>query len=263
VVNLKLKRAEYAFSDGRFDEAFELVSNSETLSHRAGQVLAGKIGRALSQRGGEHLLADRIEQALADCTKAAKLLGNTAEVSELRSMIVKAMERKRLSSEQSQEKLAMARENIEDGWLSVGEEILQNEQADHGKALLQNAACRRAKSNAVLTKVRLAMEAGQVETAVEILGSGRIKDISFQEPGLCGMICKEICDDATGNLNIGRIDLAARKLELLERIDVKCLEAEELTDAVAQCRKAPRSASRVLKNILAARIGQVNNLRSS
>jgi tetratricopeptide (TPR) repeat protein len=238
VVNLKLKRAEYAFSDGRFDEAFELVSNSETLSHRAGQVLAGKVGRALTERGGEHLLADRIEQSLADCNKAAKLLGNTADVSELRSMIVKAMERKRLSSEQSQEKLAMARENIEDGWLSVGEEILQDEQADQAQALLQNAAVVRAKSSAVLAKARLAMEAGQVETAVEILGSGRIKDISFQDPALCGKICKEICDDATGNLNIGRIDLAARKLELLDRIDVKCLEAEELTDAVAQCRKA-------------------------
>lgn len=238
MLNLKIKQAEYAFSDGRLDEAFELTVNAETLSHRQGQVLAGKLGRALTDRGGEHLSAGRVEQSLADCNKAVKLLGNTTQVSELRASIVKAMEQKRFADKQHLEKIEIAQKNIEDGWVSVGVEILEGEQQGHGDVLLQNAAAMRAKAKAVLTKARQALKADEVEAAIEILRRGGIKDISFQDPELSGKICKAICADATENLNIGRIDLAARKLELLERIEAKCLEAEELSSAVAQCRKA-------------------------
>ena len=238
MVNLKIKQAEYAFSDGRFDEAFTLIAGSEMLSHRQGQLLAGKLGRALTGRGVEHLSAGRIEQSLADCNKAAKLLGNTPEVSELRTDIVEAMARKRAADSNQQEKIALAKKNIDDGWLSVGEEILQGDDKGDGGILLQNAAAMRARSNAVLAKARQALESGEVEITIEILRRGGVKDISFQSPELSGKICKAICADATGNLNIGRIDLAAKKLELLEGIEVKCLEAEELAAAVDQCRKA-------------------------
>ena len=237
MLNLKIKQAEYAFSDGRLDEAFELVANSEMLSHRQGQLLAGKLGRTFADRSSEHLSAGRIEQSLADCNKAHKLLGNTAKVSKLRAEIVKAMEDKRLASKQQLEKIEIAKKNIEDGWLSVGVEILEGEQKGPGGVLLQNAAARRAKTQAVITKARQAMEAGEVETAIEILRRGDLKDLAFQDPGLSGKICKEICRDATEDLNIGRIDLAAGKLELLERIEIESLEAEELSKAVAQCRK--------------------------
>ena len=118
---LQLKQAESAMADGRLDEAFDIVQSDSIRQHRRGQKLISRLARALAKRGRENLDSERIQLALLDCNKAEKLAGNITDVAKLRSAICSEMEQKRLRNRHRSFKVAQARQQIEDGWLSAGD----------------------------------------------------------------------------------------------------------------------------------------------
>ena len=95
MLDVEIKRAEAAFSDGRLDEAFELVVKGSVIEHRRGQKLAGQLAAAFTKRGSGHLAQGLVQEALADCGKAEKMGGNEPEIARLRADVCKAIDAKR------------------------------------------------------------------------------------------------------------------------------------------------------------------------
>ena len=121
---LRIKQAQSALADGRLDEAFELAQAVDVQEHKQGQQLIGRLTDALVQRGEDHLGRGQLNYALADCNKADKLAGNQSEIAKLRVDICQAMQQKQKLSQDNAVKLAQARDHIENGWLSLGEQML-------------------------------------------------------------------------------------------------------------------------------------------
>ena len=240
MLNLKLKQARCAFGDGRLDEAFELIKADSVLQHRQGQKLALKLSKAFSERGSGHLEAGRIEQGLSDCNKAEKLGGNLPEIALLRSAICQAMENKRLADQQNQAKLADAKENIQNGWLSVGEEIL-SDASEQGQAqvLLQNAKAVRAKVDAVVCRTQQALKRNDLEGAIDIIKKGSVSlGMNDKADNILIQVRSKLHEYISGNLNKGRIDLAFEMLSRSGSIAIDSVETKELTQAVSWCNQA-------------------------
>ena len=129
---LRIRQAECALADGRLDEAFEIVQADEVRCHRHGQRLIGRLARAIVRRGQEHLSAGRFQPALADCNKAEKLAGTLPEVAQRRAAVCSAVIQDQQAREQDARRVARAKEQIDNGWLSVGGRILDEAPAADG-----------------------------------------------------------------------------------------------------------------------------------
>jgi hypothetical protein len=205
----------------------------------------GRLARALAKRGQDHLVATRLQQALADCDKADKLGGNLSEVAELRNAICRAMEEKRKGHERRSQKLARAKQNIENGWLSAGEQILANGGGSGEQEMLQEqAAAIRLQVETATARAQKALDRDDLEAAVEILGT--IDRASWRNGKLTSLlarvesVCKRRVRD---NLNKGRIDLADSLLRLIEPVAPRSIDIDELVRAVNRCRQAAESVA--------------------
>lgn len=242
--NLRLKQVQSALSDGQLDEAFRLVGAEEIKKHRKGQKLTAKLAKALAKRGKEHLGADRLQQALSDCNKADTLGGNRAEVAELRRVICKQMEEKQYQHRQRNEKLAQAQQQMDNGWLSVGEGILEDVEHAEADILLQAASGKRKLTNDVVGKAEAALTRGNLEEAIEIIRRGRIgmnQDSRIAEQ--IGRIRETVINRVKDYLNSGRVDLGGSMLGRLLSLDGDTIEVRQLQDAVAICGQAAECVS--------------------
>jgi len=241
MLNLHLKQAQSALSDGQLDEAFRLVSHEAVGRCRKGQRLVAKVAQALAGRGKEHLAAERLQQALGDCNKADQLGGNRIEVAELRRAICKRMEQKQFLHRQQQEQLDQAREKIDDGWLSVGEEILGD--VEHGEAdiLMHRATAKRKLAEDVVSKAGLAIKRGDIEQAIDILRQAGLPAKNSQDIGdYVNKIRDTVVERCREYLNAGRIDLASALLDKFSLLGCESIETRQLADALGICGQAGR-----------------------
>lgn len=242
--NLRLKQVQSALSDGQLDEAFRLVGDEDVKKHRKGQKLTAKVAKALAKRGKEHLAAERLQQALSDCNKADTLGGNRAEVAELRRAICKRMEEKQYQHRQRSEKLAQAQQQMDNGWLSVGEGILEDVAHAEADILLQEASGKRKLTNDVVGKAEAALTRGNLEEAIEIIRRGRVsmnQDSRIAEQ--IGRIRETVVGRVKEYLNSGRVDLAGSMLRRLSSLDGDTIEVKQLQGAVGLCCEAAESVA--------------------
>lgn len=239
---VRIKQAECALADGRFDEAFDIAKCDDVRRHRRGQKLTGKLSRALAKRGQDSLSADQLGQALSDCNKADKLGGNLPEITELRHAICRAMEEKRFGHQQRSAKLAQAKEHIDNGWLSVGEQILADgaggQEAD---VLLQQAATRRLQIDSAVSKAHAALKRDDIETAIDVMSFvdvARSHDETVAE--VVGKIRKIANQQIRQKLNEGRIDLAEGLLDKLLLLSVESMDTKDLGLAIGYCRQGAK-----------------------
>ena len=234
---VRIKQAECALADGRLDEAFEIAKTEDVRRHRRGQKLIGKLSRALTKRGQNSLSANRLQQALSDCNKADKLGGNLPEITKLRQAICAAMEQNTLTHQQRSIKLAQAKEHIENGWLSVGEQILADGSVGHeADVLLQQATAKRLQIDSAVAKARQALKRNDLEFAIDVIS--KVDTTSSQNETIAEVIAQirtlanqQIRD----NINNGRIDLANALLRKLMLLSAESVETRELNLAVTQC----------------------------
>jgi len=258
MLNLQLKQAQCALSDGQLDEAFRLVQTDDIRRHRRGQKLTAKVAKALAKRGREHLAAERLGQALADCNKADDLGGNRAEVGELRHTICKRMEQNQYQHRQRKQRLAQAAEQMDKGWLSVGEDILGGVEHVEADMLAQEASAKRKLVDDAVKKGALALKRDDLEEAIEIL---RRADLAMnQHPKVAeqiGRIRTAAVKRVKDFLNGGRVDLADSMLKRLSRLDGDTIEVTQLRDAITVCGHAaehiaggrPREALQLLTRL--------------
>jgi len=260
VLILRLKQAASAIADGRLDEAFGIVQSKDIREHRRGQKLISRLAHAFAQRGQENLEAERIQLALADCNKAEKLAGNTADVAKLRSEICGEMEQKRLRSRHRSLKVAQARQHIQDGWISAGEEILKDAGDEDGQAdiVLQQAAVARLHTSEAITKAEKALQRNDLDVAIDfVLKAGTAGSQNEQFVELISKLRSLAVSRIKENFDSGRLDLAQSLWQRVSPIADGCSEISELGSALSQCSKAaeyvaagqPREAVNLLRKV--------------
>jgi len=260
VLILRLKQAASAIADGRLDEAFDIIQSKDIREHRRGQKLIGRLALAFAKRGQENLEAERIQLALADCNKAEKLAGNTEDVAKLRSAICSEMEQKRLRSRHRSFKVAQARQHIQDGWISAGEEILKDAGDEDGQAgiVLQQAAVERLHTSQAITKAEKALQRNDLDAAIDfVLKTGAAGSQNEQLVELLSKLRSLAARHIKENFDSGRLDLAHSLWQKVSPIADGCTEISELGTALSQCSKAaehvaagrPREAVNLLRKV--------------
>lgn len=247
-------------ADGRLDSAFELVQAKDIREHRRGQKLINRLAEAFAKRGRENLEAERIQLALTDCNKAEKLAGNTADVAKLRSAICSEMEQKRLRSRHRSFKVAQARQCIQDGRLSAGEEILKDagDRDSQAGIVLQQAAVARLHTSEAIEKAERALQRNDLDVAIDfVLKTGAAGSQNERVIELVSKIRSLAVRRIKENFETGRLDLAESLLQRVSPIADGWGEISELGSALSQCSKAagyvaagrPREAVNLLRKV--------------
>lgn len=238
---LRLKQAESAIADGRLDEAFDILQSRDIREHRRGQKLIGRLAIAFAKRGRANLEAERIQLALVDCNKAEKLAGNTADVAALRSAICSEMEQRRLRSRHRSFKVAQARQHINDGWISAGEQILKDAGDDNGQAgmVLEQAAIARLHNSQAITRAEQALQRNDLAGAIDfVLKAGALDSQNEQVVELLSKLRALAARQIKENFDGGRIDLAQSLWQRVSPIANGSGEISEIGSALRQCSKA-------------------------
>ncbi|MEA3224736.1 MAG: hypothetical protein U9Q07_02215 [Planctomycetota bacterium] len=261
---LRLKQAESAMADGRLDEAFDIVQSDSIRQHRRGQKLIGRLARKLAERGRENLDAERIQLALLDCNKAEKLAGNTTDVAKLRSAICSEMEQKRLRHRHRSFKVAQARQHIEDGWISAGEQILKEAGDKDSQAgiVLQQANVAKLQISEAVAKAEKALQRNDLDGAIEIvLRAGATGNQGDRIVELVAKLKSLTAERIMENFDSGRINIAYSLWQKISPLANGSVEMSELGLVLSQCHQAgehiaagrPRAAVPLLGKVRSAR----------
>ena len=256
MLNLKLKQAKAAFSDGRLDESYDLVFAGDLLGQRQGQKLAKKLAAALIGRGNSHLGSARLDSALADCNKAEKLAGNLTDAAELRADICKSIEDNRFARAKQQAVIEDAKANIQNGMVSVGRAILEKAPESGQAAILtQQASVIGTKTAAVISKANAALKRNDLDNAVRILAEAKLNfHTNAAAAEIVTLAASRLAGIITEKLNTGRLDHAADYLCKLSSLCPDSSQTKDFTYALVQCRIAAdslncRNLSRALETL--------------
>lgn len=240
MVILRLKQCERALADGRLDEAFELVRQSDVRAHRRGQELVSELVEAFVKRGRGHLAQGRLIPAAADASKAVQLGGNLSDAVELREAVGAAQHACENANLQAGRALALARRHADQGQLSVGQRVLDESPASDARLddLKQELAARRAGLESNLKKATQAFDAGDWEAAIDhiaTVGKNGAQDAALRR--LADRIADHVVTEAAPHMEAGRLDQAAALLERLTALPVDTTAMRRLQATLDQCHR--------------------------
>ncbi len=246
--------------DGRLDEAFDIAQSEQIRQHRRGQKLIGRLAQALVKRGQDNLSSERVQLALVDCNKAEKLSGNTEGVARLRSEICAEMEQRRLRHQHRSLKVMHAREQIDNGWLSAGEQMLEDADGKDGQAdvVRQHAAAARLQIDEAVAKAYQALQRNDLDAALGVLAKAGVTDNHSEKmTDLLSKVRSLSAGRIRENIADGRIDLAQSLWQKISPLADGSTEISELGSALGQCRQAagyiaagqPRKAVPLLRQL--------------
>lgn len=264
VLILRIRRAETALADARLDEAFALARAADFAAHHKGQKLIGRLARALAARGQEHLAAGRTDQAAADCEKAAVLAGSLPEVAALRTAIAEATSARRQLERHRGDVLAAAREHLNHGRLSIGEQCLASTPPDSARVteLRAQAALRRVQAAGALNRARQALDReDHPAAAAALVEAVRAHPTESQVSEMIVELTRSAAARAASAIDTGRLDLVEALLDPAIRVNHDSIEVRELLRFVNGCREAlaginsgqPRVTAEALQRLTALR----------
>src|SRR3990170_528244 len=171
---VRLNAAENALKDGRLDEAFRLAAAEDLRDDRRAGSLLGRIADALWERAKRHYDAGRYSEALVDLERAGRAGYDHSQVVELSSEIRAAAHQSQYRRKQREDRLAAARQRIEDGSLLGGRRILAQASAEDEQArrLEQEADARRRFAAEEIAEARKLLEQNQIAAAIERMERG-------------------------------------------------------------------------------------------
>lgn len=243
---VRLKQCEVALNAGRLDEAFELLRSPDLRSHRRGQELLDRLGRALVDRARAHLNAAQFEAAAQDCERAARLGGNLPDIVTLRTAISDAMAERRRADQQRHQLANAVRHHIGQGQLTVGQQLLAAAPDDeHFRGIERELSARRATIQSVVKNVGAALDAGNWEAALDQLAQVDRQVARHPEiRELCGKLTARIVAEATKAIESGKLDAAGALLDRHKQLPGQFMDAERLRETLRQCREAARCVER-------------------
>ena len=241
MVTLRIRQAQCALDDGRLDEAFKLAQDDGLLRHRSGQDLVGRLAKAFAGRGGEHLAAGRLAEALADCNRAAQLGGNTAAIAQLRADVARAMADRRRARHNDDLLLATAGRQMDNGHLSAAMRLLDDvdKETDKADGLRHAAQAHRQAAEATAEAVEGDLERGDWTAAIDRMRAIEQAVMADQRLApLARQLTEQTADRTEAAVNAGRIDQAKALLDRLGPLGGRSGRVQELAAIVRQCRQA-------------------------
>ncbi len=237
---LKIRQAEVALADGRLDEACDLAGDPEVQAHRTGQKLLTRLVRALVARGREHLRAGRWIQAAEDAAKAEDLGGNLPDVASLKRDIQAGRDARQDSARRRADVAAVAREQIEQGRLTLGEQMLDDASpGERRETLRRQAAVRRAAADEAIQRCNASLKRSDIAAAVDDLSAARAHRGSSPEVAdLSARVIDAGVEAAERDFHQGRLDRSESLLRKLAPIAESNARVESLTRALQECRRA-------------------------
>jgi hypothetical protein len=222
VLILQVRQSEVALADGRLDEAHALAVAHNVARHRRGQRLITRLVDALLRRGQEHAAAQRYAAALADCEKAAKLGGNRVDVVALRTAAADAIAQQSRQQQRQVMALATARRHVNDGELSLGEQLLgaAPRDASHAVMLRDDIDHRRRTAATAVRACSDAFDNGDVERAARELLRARSSDPHHAElVDLSSRVTTAVAQRLQDAIEQGHLDEAGALFQHLRVLD--------------------------------------------
>lgn len=244
LLTFRLKAAENALKDRRYDEAFRLATEPDIGEHRRGAVVLRELTDCFLERARAHFKADRYAEALLDLTKAEAGGVKTAEIAELREQVRIVAEEELRKQNSRRLRLEAARRRIERGSLRAGERLLEDASVqDAGAQALQRQADDRQQDAAdALGQAERLLDQGQVRKAIQRLAKARSADPNaLPVAELESRISREVVRRARESLETGRLQRAVHELNGLGAVGVNQPERRELEEVIEQARRAGRA----------------------
>lgn len=238
LLNIKVKAAEKALRDGRWDEAYRLAGSPDLrISPRAVAVLTA-LAPTLLARARDHFRAERINEALADLDRAELAGGGggplAAELTELRGHIQAVAAEFQRREQARRATLDEARRRLEAGSLVGGQQVLAEAGSDAEAARLRGQIARRGEDAA-----RAAREAREMMTADQWgLAAERIRRAKSLDPheaavvGAEAAVSRTVLERARAALREGRISRALDELSCIDGLAEDQPEKRELARLV-------------------------------
>ncbi|MCC6682138.1 MAG: hypothetical protein IT445_14650 [Phycisphaeraceae bacterium] len=238
---LRIKQAQCALADGRLEEAHQLLQHESLRSHREGQRLTTKLIRALVERGRQHLEADRLSEALADCTRAGQLAANDQQVSELRRQVLEQMHQQRRRSFDRAQLLDNARRHARDGFLTQGAAMLHglDDDSGHVAQAQREFELHKTRTEAAIERATTAIDCQDWTAAGHYLAQARqLRPFDPRVQSLLGQLAIQVVTQARQAVDNGRVDTAKVLLQAIAPAAGDRMEVSELRDAIGQINEA-------------------------
>lgn len=243
--SLKIKQAETALSEGRLDEAYQLLSDPDVRSHRRGQALITQVTDRLHHRIEQHLQQSQFEAALQDCHRALALAGNLPELEQLRATAADQLQREQRQQAQERELLLAARRCVAEGEFSLGQELCGRlpEEAPQRAELSARIHQQRQAVESALARAQQAWHRQAMHETVAALRE--LHRLAPQHQALHGLrtdVLNSLCAEARQAIQQGQCSRADALLQLAVSLDQEDLQ---VTDTVALLRRGQRAAQQI------------------
>ncbi|MCP4247719.1 MAG: hypothetical protein GY778_11780 [bacterium] len=241
---VRLKAAENALKDGRYDEAFRLATEPDIRQHRRGAAVLAGLTERLLDRARAHFKADRFAEALLDLTKAEAGGVKTAEIAELREQVRVVAEEELRKDNSRKLRLEAARARIQRGSLRAGERMLADVTTTDADAqiLQRQVADRQQDATEDLHEVERLLDQGQAAQAIERWNRARQANATAPELAeLESRICREVLQRARASLDARRMQRMMDEMSMLGRIGLDHPERRELETILDQTRRGGRA----------------------
>jgi tetratricopeptide (TPR) repeat protein len=241
---VRLKAAENAFKDGRYDEAFQIVRDETLRDHRRAQKVLGRLAAAFLERAESHLDAQRFGEALLDLDRARDAGGDSGKIGEFRDRVRDQADRMQIKNRRRQERHAAARDQINRGSLYGAQAMLEpaSDSDDHAKDLRDQAAARQRHADEVVGDARAFLKDGRLEPAIE--RCLRAKELDPRAPEVVKVeseLCQQVLKQADAAMRDGRLDRASRDVALLGNLGERLPARLELEDVLACAREVSKA----------------------
>ena len=236
-----LKKARHALHEGRLDEAYSIVIETDLREHRQGQILSEKLVDPLLDRAEKHLADGRKEDALADVERAAQLGGNRPRTASLREKVLAALSDMRRDELREKAAIDSVRRHIRAGQLGAAEGRLDAVPGALTKKAQLEKHVKRLREEAEEAQARLRdhLKHGELTAALEVAVdamAGAAAESSTRELILEVRRKAELALDEA--LVAGRFERVQALADKLERLQAVGPGEGRWTEALPLCRKA-------------------------
>ncbi|OWY72094.1 hypothetical protein B7486_03980 [cyanobacterium TDX16] len=239
-----LKNAEDALSQGRLDDACQLVSVHQLQRDKKASQLLGRLAEALMLRGQDRLLARKFEDALADFDRAGECGMDGRKVAEWRNRALDARGHNAAVADRQQAVINDARRHLAAGSIDAAADARARAPVENSEigALSQAIHGQVERAEAALAAVRPALKDGNLSTAVQQFRTARALHANL--PGLAeveSMILDRVIGEATKEYQAGRLRRARQRIAELADLGRSRSDRIDLDEALRLAESAARA----------------------
>jgi hypothetical protein len=263
--NSRLKAAEKALSEGRWDEAFRLAVQPDLRKNKRGGAVLASLAEKFLERARKAYREDRFAEALMDLDRAEAGGILQEQIAELRQYVQTVATETARHEDSRRDRIQAAVKRIEDGSLDAGRQILAKAVDDPvAREVHRKVVERAAEVATIIEQASRLLGGGQLAQAADRVRKG--KSIDAHHPELARIettLCERILGEARTALGEGKLARAADELNCLGDLGAKLPTRKELTDLLSIAREAGShltahdySEARRAMMTLAARLGE-------